>query len=314
MRPLLYLFLLFILAACNPRAESPHGTILAEVGDEIITVEEFTLNYEFGHAHLRSGEDPRRTYLNYMIYEAVLAQEAGKMKLDTLPSIQYAMHTLEEELLIEQVFDQKVLSNIEVTEEEIRAEINKMAVSFQFRFMPAISQQDAEQLYQDIARDGYEAVLEARKKQIPELSQVEGQMTSPYVKADEIDPELLGNHQRSRNQHTVNAPVFYRGAWYIFEVNDIRRVRLSPEDYENKSSTYEKVIYNRKALEQGGRFVASTMEPLSVKTKREGFNKLEPVLWEWYSDDAPERNLLYYINKEGRRKKSYILANCCSLR
>ena len=298
MRPLIYLFLALTLAACTSRTESPHGTILAEVGDEIITVEEFVLNYEFGHAHLRAGEDPRRTYLNYMIYEAVLAQEAAKMNLDTLPSIQHAMHTLEEELLIEQVFNEKVLSNIEVTNEEIRAEINKMAVSFQFRFMPATSRQDAEQLYADIARDGYEAVLEARKEQIPELSQVEGQMTSPYLKADEIDPELL-DIIKDLELNMPSQPTFYRGAWYIFEVNDIRRVRLAPEDYENKSSSYEKIIYNKKAVEEGGRFVASTMEPLGVTTKREGFNRLEPILWDWYTEDTPERNLLYYIDEAG---------------
>ena len=304
MRPLFYCFLILIVSACASETTSPHGTILAEVGNEVITVEEFKLNYEFGHAHLRSGEDPRRTYLNFMIYEAVLAQEAAKMNLDTLPSIRHAMHSLEEELLIEQLFNEKVLSNIEVTDEEIRDEINKMAVSFQFRFMPAASRQDAEQVYQDILSYGYEAVLEARKEQIPELKQVEGQMTSPYLKADEIDPQLL-DILKDLEIKTPSQPTMYRGAWYVFEVNDIRRTRLAPEDYENKSGTYEKIIYNRKAIELGGQFVAATMEPLSVTTRREGFNQLEAVLWDWYTDDTPERNLLYYIN-EGSERKVYM--------
>ena len=297
--------LLVVVSGCTKEeALEPGQVILAKVGDEVITAEEFLLNYEFGHAHLRLGENSRRSYLNYMIYEALLAQEAEEIRLDTLPSIQHAMHTLREELLIERVFDEKVLANIEVTEEEIRDEINKMAVNFQFRFMPATSRQDADRLYEDMVALGYEAVLEDRKENIPELSAIESQLTSPYVKADEIDGELLVILQ-DLELNTPSRPAFYQGAWYIFEVTDVRRTRLAPEDYEQKSSTYEKVIYNRKAMEQGGMFVAETMEPLGVRTKREGFDVLDEVLWEWYQDDAPARNLFYYID-DLQLEKAYI--------
>ena len=113
--------LLLALAGCNS-AEN-NDVILARIDDEIITAEEFQLNYEFGHGHLRRGEDPRRAYLNFMIFERVLALEAEKINLDTSQAVIHAMHTLREELLIERVFEEKALSNVVVTEEEIRDEV-----------------------------------------------------------------------------------------------------------------------------------------------------------------------------------------------
>lgn len=299
MKQIAVLFVLVLaLAGCSKTKHDTSNPILAQVGDDVITVNDFLLNYEFGHAHLRVGEQAKRDYLNFMVYEILMAQQSEALRLDTLPTMRNAMNTLKEELLIERVFDEKVLAGIEVTEEEIEAEINKMAVSFQFQFMPAVSRNDAEQLHLDMMDRGFDMVLEERKEQMPELSAVEGQLKSPYVKADEIDAELL-DIIKDLELKTPSQPVMYRGQWYVFEVNDIRRVRLSPEDYVNKSSSYEKVIYNRKALEQGGVFVAETMEPLRVRTKREGFEIVEAALWKWYTDLQPESNLRYYIDDLG---------------
>jgi hypothetical protein len=55
------------------------------------------------------------------------------------------------------------------------------------------------------------------------------------------------------------------------------------------------VLYNKKAMEQAVSFVAETMEPLDVRTKRPAFEVLSAALWNWYSEVTPERNLLYYI-------------------
>ena len=71
-------------------------------------------------------------------------------------------------------------------------------------------------------------------------------------------------------------------------------------DYEQRAPTYRKVIYNRKAMEGGQAFVTETMEPLNVVTKRQGFEVLNEALWEWYRAETPVRNLLHYIEEQGR--------------
>lgn len=287
-----------VWAGCSSPDTDP---VLARVGDEIITVEEFRLNYEFGHGHLRRGTDPKRNYLNYMIAEKLIALEADKEGLDTLPAIRHAMHTLQEELLIERVFEEKVLAHVEVTDDEIRAEINRDAVSFKFRLLPAGSRQEAMQLYESIQQSSFDAVMEEELNARPELRLVEGELTSPYLKAEDIDPTLLGL-LKDLELNKPSLPQPYQDAWFIFEVMDIRRERLADADYEAKTPSYQKILYNRKALEAGTAFVSETMQPLNVATKRQAFEVLTDALWAWYKEDTPVRNLLDYIDRSSNPK------------
>jgi hypothetical protein len=281
--------------ACRPAA--PDAPVLARVGDDYVTADEFRLDYEFGYGHLRRGDDPKRAYLGLMLLEKAMARKARALNLDTLAAVRHAAHTFREELLIEEVFQTRVLDAIGITEEEIRAEINKGAVRFQFRFLPAAGEQDARQLYNAVRERGYEAVLAERTAEIPELQAMSDQLTSPLVDAETADPALLAILQ-NLPLNTPSEPVMYQGNWYVMEVVDIRRERIAETDYAAKAPSARKVIYNRKAMEQGAAFVAETMEPLGVATKRAGLELLFMGLWDWYSDTTPERNLLYYLEEE----------------
>lgn len=286
-----------MLLGCQSES-APAGTILARVGDRVITAEEFKLNYSFGHGHLRRGEDARRQYLDYMIAEAVLAQEAEALGLDTAQSIVHAMHTLDEELLIERVFEERVLSQIEVSDDEIRDEVNKAAVSFQFRFLPAYNETDAEQMQAHWQTHGFDTTLDERREALAELAIPEANLTSPLVKAEDLDPVLL-TLLRDLPRNTPSEPLFYDDHWYVFEVTDIRRAFIAEADYVQKAPTYHKVVYNRKAMQQATAFVADLMEPRNVRTKRTGFEVLNAALWDWYRADTPTRNLLHYIEGQG---------------
>lgn len=283
------------LTGCRPEV---HDDVLARVGDRVITPEEFRLNYEFGHAHLRRQPDPRRRYLTYMIYEKIMAQEAERLGLDTAAAVVHSMRTLREELLIEQVFEEKVLSNIEVTNEEIVEAINRSAVRFKFRFIPALSRSRAEAVYRDVLEHGFDEVLERELKEFRDLEVPIGDVTSDYIKADEIDPAVL-EAIRDLEIGTPSSPVAFDQVWYVFEVMDVRREFLAESDYEERAASVWKQLYNQKAMEEGARFVASVMEPKDVVTKREGFEILADALWDWYSTQTPSRNLLYYIDEAG---------------
>ena len=288
--------LLLAVAGCNKAQKDE--VILARIDDAIITAEEFQLNYEFGHGHLRRGEDPRRAYLNFMIFEKVLALEARKINLDTAQAVIHAMHTLREEVLIERVFEEKALSKVEVTEQEIRDEINRAAVSFQFRFLPARSEEDAHKRYEHMLERGYEAVLAENREEFAELNLSEENLKSPLVKAEDMEPAIL-EVLKDLAINTPSKPVRYQGQWYIFEVVAIERQPLGEADYAQKAPTYRKILYNKKAMELATAFVAETMEPLQVVTRRQGFDILNEALWTWYRHETPARNLLHYIEEQG---------------
>ena len=256
------------------------------MGDETITAEEFVLAYNFGHGHLRRGSDPRSAYLDLMIRELVLSQEAVKHGLDDAAVIQNARQTLKEELLIERVFETKVLERITVTDQEIRDEVNRNAVQFAFRLLPALTEAEADRLYRLASVNGYESVIQQERERFYELGAIPDELTSPLLDVNEIDPRLLDVIQ-DQPIGSPTEPFFYEGYWYVAEVTDIRRRPLAPEDYEAQAETYRKVVYNRKALEMGTAFVAATMEPLDVKTKRTGFERLNSAFWDWYRHGSP---------------------------
>ncbi len=289
--------LTLIFSACARRP--PEEPVIARVGDAHITAEEFLLNYEFGHGHLRQGEDARRAYLDFMIREKALALEARNISLDTAQTIVHALHTLREELLIERVFEEHALQGVEVTNEEIREEINRAAVSIRFRFLPAASEANAYAIRDVMTRHGYGQALEQSQETIPELPIARGELTSPLLSVEDIEPAILSILE-GLEINTPSKPVEYEGYWYVFEVIEIVRRPVSASDYERLAPRYEKVIYNRKAMEAGQAFVAGTMQPLDVITKRRGFELLKEALWQWYSTETPIRNLLHYI--EDQRK------------
>ncbi len=287
--------LMMLLGGCRAGEETD---VLARAGSDVITAEEFRLNYEFGHAHLRRGEDAMRNYLKYMIYEKVMAQEAERLGLDTAAAVVHAMRTLREELLIERVFEDKVLSGIEVTDDEIREAVDRTAVSFRFRFIPALSEQKARAVHREVLARGFDDVLEEELTSFRDLEVPIGDVTSDYVRADDVDPYVLEVIQ-DLAIGSPSEPVAYGPLWYVFEVMDVRREPLAPSDYEQRASTVRTRIYNQKAMEAGARFVSSTMEPRNVVTKRQGFEVLAEALWDWYRHETPTRNLLHYIEEQG---------------
>ena len=289
--------LALLLSACGE--PPPDEAVLARVGDAYVTAEEFQLNFEFGHGHLRQGQDVRRAYLDLMIREKALALEARKIRLDTAQTIVHAMHTLREELLIERVFEEHVLGGVEVTDDEIREEINRAAVSIRFRFLPAATREEAAAIRELIGTHGYERALDQAQNAFSELDVIPGELTSPLLSAEDIEPGIL-DILDDLEINTPSEPVEYGGHWYVFEVIDIQRRPVAASDYERLADRYEQVIYNRKAMELGQAFVAGTMQPLNVVTKRQGFELLNEALWLWYSAETPTRNLLHYIMDERR--------------
>ncbi|MXZ04603.1 MAG: hypothetical protein F4Y90_03645 [Rhodothermaceae bacterium] len=288
--------LLVLIAACSSLPDADEA-VLATVNGEVITVDEFRLNYEFGHGHLRQGNTPREDYLRFLILEQVIAHEAQRMQLDTSAAVIHAMHTLREELLIERVFEEHVLADIEVTQAEITAEINENAVRFQFQFLPARSRAEAMRLQGLIKSQGFEAAREALEGDFSDMDLELGELESPALSSDEIEPEVLAV-LRNLPLNAVSDPIEYRGTWYLFQVTNIQRELLSPEDYEMRAPSYRKVVYNRKAMESATQFVHSLMEPMNVVTRREGFNLLSDALWAWYAQETPVRNLLHYLESK----------------
>ena len=299
---------LLLISACSSNKESEMYSkeeILARVGDEVITARDFQLNYEFGFPHLMRSDDRKAEYLEKMVAELVLAKEGYKNGFHERKNIQRAIQTITEERLIEEVFQRHVLSKIEVDDNEIREEVQKMAVSFKFSFLPAQSKIHGEFLRNQLLEKPFEEVVQAMVIDAG-LNEVNpDQFRSDLTPALDIEPALL-EHFKNLEVNTPSNPIEYQGQWYLFIVNSIVRDPLSPSDFAEKGVSARKIIYNRKAMEGAARFVSETMDPLNVETVRVPFNALAELMYQWYENEDTPSGPFWEIVINKRDQKSYL--------
>ena len=97
-----------------------HSMIVATVGPRQITAREFLLNYAFGPAFPKREKNSKEEYLQYMIYEKLLALDGYKRHLDTTNDAKISQAEMEGDLATEELYKQDVLARVKLGEAEIR--------------------------------------------------------------------------------------------------------------------------------------------------------------------------------------------------
>ena len=303
-----FLILSLVINACSSNKESEmfsEEEILARVGDEVITARDFRLNYEFGFPHLMRTNDRKSEYLDKMVAELILANEGYNRGLQDTESIQRAVETITEERLIEEVFQRHVLSKIEVDENEIRQEVQKMSVSFEFSFLPAQSKIHGEYLRNQLLDLPFSDVVQAMINDTGLNELDPDRFRSGLTPALDMDPALL-DHFKDLELHTPSNPIKYQGQWYLFIVDNIVREPISPSELSEKEVSARKIIYNRKAMAGAASFVSDTMDPLKVETVRGPFNALAELMYQWYENEDAPSGPLWEVVVEKNGKKDYL--------
>ena len=277
------LLFLIIFTFCSKKSDHPAGKedqILARIGNEVITVDEFSRNYETGFGNLKTGEDRKGTYLNYMINERLLALEGYRLGLDKSERVKTRERRLLNELLIETLLNKEVRSKVKVTPDEIRQEINKAKVSFKFRYWTEDNLQKAEEVVRDMRQRGYAAVVDDLLNRNPEKHINPRKFETRYLTYMEISSELL-DAIKDLPVGEISDPVLLHGKYYIFQVLDIRRSAVTENEYKSKASSFEQIIFYRKYQQAIARYVSNLMEPRQVVTRGDAFGLLAKALQEW---------------------------------
>lgn len=268
-----------VCAGCA-RQTADEARVLARVGPTVITADEFVMNYEFGFAHLKTSENPKRAYLQRMIDERLLATAARRLGLDRDPEIRQRLESLREKLLVEAVFKRQVNDKVTVSDEEVRRLMQRDAVRFKLRTLPAATRAEASRLRVEAVDRGMENVL-AEFLEGSELAFSPDRFESPYLAAHEVEPELLAAVQ-DVPVGEISAPIPYRGSYLLVQVLDVRREPVPVSIESADAVRYREVVFQQKAKERAGEFIRGRMAPLDVRLKGPVFNRLERHLWAWF--------------------------------
>ncbi|MDR9447483.1 MAG: hypothetical protein RI519_07120 [Balneolaceae bacterium] len=273
--PLLFFLLLLLFASCSDNETVPpkEEEFVAFSEDWTITKQELKQNVGFANPELTRGDDPVRDVLDLMIAEKALAAEAKTRGYTERQEFEEYTNWITHEEMIEHVFQRAILDTITVSEQEIREEIYRQAVRFSFRYLIAPDKQQAFYLRDVAMNEGFRVALSyLRDDQTGQPVSPEAFQT-PLVKANQLSQSFLQNIQEVElNQYS--SPFQHEGQWWVVQPTNITRTPIAEDEIALESESARKIVYNRKALHAGDKWIASMMEPLEVTTKRDVFIQL----------------------------------------
>ncbi len=263
--------------------------VVAQIGDKIITVDEFRYNYEFGFPHLKKGPDGKRSFLEYMIKEEILAHEGYRLGLDKSERIKKLEKELLDELLVEELFIKEVHDKIKITPDEINDAITKSKVKWKLRYWVEPNLEYANSVCRAMQEQGYSAVVDKILRSNPEVKMKPEDFETDYLTWLDVTPELL-EAIKNIPIGEISDPIEINGAYYIFQIVDIRREPLTEYEIQTNAGRYKKILFYRKVKEEALRFVSDFMTPKNVVTKGDAFRKLSAALYAWEKKNEKSKN------------------------
>lgn len=277
---ILLLFMVADFSCTHHSAKDRESLVLAQVGNQKITVHDFRLNYEFGFPHLKKAPDRKRSYLNYMIKEKILSLAGYQMGLDKNERVQKLEKELLNELLIEELFRTEVDDKIKITPKEIHDAINKSKISWKLRYWVDSNFENASRVGQAMRQSGYSTVVQDILRNNPEVKLSPKDFETKYLTWLEVSPELL-NSIKNLKVGEISDPVKLDGAYFIFQIVDIRRKGILEKEYLDKTASIKKVLFYRKSMKESLKYISDFMTPKNVVTKGGAFFDLTDALLDW---------------------------------
>lgn len=118
--------------------------VIARVGAHTITAQEFLSSYAFGPAFTKREKDSRRRYLDFMMYEKLLALDGYAHGLDTSGIARRELAEIEGDLATEELYKDDVLNEVKVSEQEIQKGIQKEGLHVSVRWLYAKTKDESD--------------------------------------------------------------------------------------------------------------------------------------------------------------------------
>jgi len=281
--------------------------VLAKVGDRVITAEEFKYSYEFSFAPLRQGADPRRSYLNYMVKELLLANEGYRLGLHKSRYVASRMAHRRRNDLLEAFYRKHVHGRVNIPEEALQEAIQKGTIKWRMLIWPTPTLDDAQK-----------ALIQARKTDLKDyISKQEAfgdaphkgkrQYETDWVDYLDLQPEAF---ERIKNLEIgkVSDPIPYGNGYALVQITDINREGIKEEELH--SGAKRKQMAGRLHDIEADRIVHSLMDslitPLDVRVKGGVVEALAPALYEWIHDGLPETSVVEAVQNAPDTAKGYV--------
>lgn len=262
--------------------------IVAKVGNDVITANEFRYSYEFSFSPTRTGANPRKTYLDYMIKEKLLALEGAKEGYKKSPYVTRRLNQRRYLDILESFYQEHVHNKVKISEDEIQDAIKKGTVKFRLRIWPTENLEKAEQALKEAHKVGLQQYIKKQlaEKEVPVDN--EKHYETDWIDFLDMRPEILDG-VKDLPIGDISEPLPFDNGYALFQVLDIKREGIKVE--ELKRGVRRKKIMARIHDIKADRIVHDLMDsvltPMDIRVDGQVAHMLTPLLYNWVNDGLP---------------------------
>ncbi len=266
----------FMLSVAGEYARAGGEEIVATVGHFVITSQDLLDSYEFGPAFVKRLPDPLRKHLDFMIDERLLALEAEELKFDTTEFVRERVSALEEDLTVDELYKDEVLSKVTLSEKEIEAGIQKAKTNLRIRWIFLEGKQKAELLSRQLKNGAsFDSLYSVQTD-----STNDRELKTTLLKLENDAPEFA-NGIRSLRTNQVSSPLSGPDGFYLVRLDQAWQNPLTTEtEFETLKQSTGELLRTSKADKLGREYVKSRMKTANPVIKAEGFNIVRAYLAE----------------------------------
>ncbi len=262
--------ILFFIFSCEKKQETVK---VAQVNDLTISLEAFRDACRF-NPHLSQISNPdlaRQRMLFTMIGEKLIADAGYARDLNENDYIKAQSARFEREAMIEKLWRDKILSQISVSEQELKSAYFAAQKSYAVRYLLFEDEAQAAQSYRQLD-EGLSFAALARMHGYSENT----------IPADTIDFESnLPNIERTLQDmqpNEISAPVKEGRFWFILKLTGKQEKFSSRQDFENEKRKLRKMLRKRKATQQFTAYVDKNLAGQTFNLDRETFTHVVKTL------------------------------------
>ena len=286
----------FFLLVFTSLTVAQQDTVLAKVGDQNITTEEFKERFELApQVYSREGNNysKEQDLLYSIIAEKLWAQHAENTGFDTTEIMRTTFKALRDMFVRDALYKIEISNKINVTDQELRAGLKRHFTNLELR---SIKSDDSTEIYSfyNKLRSGipFDSLLSLNNEKALPVEIKYGEMIKP------IEDSL---YDLNKNQYT--APIKSTTGWFIFELIDKKRLTYTSEDIESALKDVKQTIEDRQALQLTENFLKNFLAGKEVTTNGDLFwsisNKISKILAERkLKESIPDTVSVYLKDKD----------------
>ena len=244
------------------------SAVVARIGDLKITSQQFLISYEFGPAFVKRQKDSKRRFLEFMIYEKLLALDAYSRGVESSTRVAEALAEIEGDLATEELYKDDILSKVTVSEREIDNTIRRQQSHISLQWLYAATKEQM-QRYNGLLHVGvaFDSLFALQVKD--SVTRDDRSLETTRFKLEQTNPDLA-RVVDTLNAARTSAPVKGPDGWYIIKIVDGWRDVLPTESAEMKlRDDAQRAVVKQKSDSLSDQYIRRMMleqDPVIVRT------------------------------------------------